>query len=174
MIRSYRVYRNMNEPDKVAKPVCIELLTFSSLWVWLVAELEESVSECCSMMHEIPLPKWIVDWTFETSEGDILTIGDYYGDDLGGLWHCYVESPLSDYVFEHTRRTLHHVNVSLKDMGEDEEIQWIVAEIERESRGEGRDYNWQDNPGTSTLFKVMEFLTRPFRKPNGNGNQNQS
>src|SRR5579863_5019235 len=109
----------MNTPDKVEKPVCIELLSFSSWWVWFVAELAEAAEECCAMMHEVTLPKWIATWKFVDGDGDTTTVGDYYGDDLGGLWHCYVESTLSDYVFEHTRNTLHHVHVPLLDMGND-------------------------------------------------------
>lgn len=174
MIRAYRLYRNATE--HAAQPasthqVCIELLQVPNLWTWFLLQLEESTSGVCGMLQEVPLPKWLANlhgrWGCECKPDEKCEcygrFGDYFGNDWGGLWHCYIECPISDRVFQNTREGLRHINVPLDGQWDDwPEVQWIRDDIKREAAGQ--EWHWTLYPGDGWLFKFLEWATRPWRK----------
>ena len=199
MITSYRIYRNMTPPTKTDAPICIELVKYPSFWVWLVAELEQGVSECCTMLHDVPLPKWLLNWerawgcdctpapdeygnVWNVHGGETTDVNgvvwkdmgcacwskfsDYYGDDIGSLWHLFVEVPLSEYVFQRTRDTRYDVNVPLDTLKGDSEIGWIEKQIEVEAKGENNDTpcaycgHAKLNHGSEGICYAMEGFAR--------------
>lgn len=201
MIRTYRVYRNMGI-NKDTNQVSLQLFQFPSVFEWLVFELHEAVLECCGLFHHLPIPKWLGNWKRKwgcdcpPDDGDggcdcLGRFGDYYGEDWGSMWHCFLEIPLQEFLnrreqkrFKAGGHGLQFLDVSLdhwKNQKDDLDVNWIREDIERE-KGYGRDEHGYtlapprcDYPGKTWLYKLMEWLTRPWRTaPCGdNGHQNQ-
>ena len=199
MIRSYRIWRNMDKKDTdVGKHVSIQLFQHPSVFKWLAFEAHASVEECCGLLHHVPLPKWLInwesDWGCDCSPANTPPLnddgcdcwskfGDYYGDTWGDMWHWAIETPLQEFLY---RRNVNHqwVNVSSKDFAQDfPDIAWINSEIEREKKyaaehggviGVG-DLPCLDYPGSSWMYKFMEWATRRWRTPlcDGTGTQGQ-
>ena len=113
MIRVYRVYRNKDVKDP-GNQVGVQLFQIDSIFTWLVFELYAAVLECCHLFHHVPMPKCVADlesdWGCDCDPSKKFPhlvegcgcwgrFGDYYGDDLGTLWHCYFETPLLHYIY---------------------------------------------------------------------------
>ncbi len=176
MHHSYRIWRNCNTNTKDATPVSIELIKYPSRWQRFVGELTEAAEECCALMHDVPLPKWLGNWKrkwgCDCKPGEkcecLCAFRDYFGDDLGGLWHVNVECALDDYMYKRAWNHTHTrwVNVPLSEMGDDPDVQWIRDQIATEAQGgEYHDWNWHRYPAQSRLFRFLEFMTRPWRRP---------
>lgn len=198
MIRSYRCFRNMDKKDRDEKQVSIELFQFPSVFCWLVFELHEAVMECCHLLNDFPIPRWLANWErpwgcectppnsyplYDEGCACWSKFGDYYGDDWGHMWHCFLEMPLQDYLNRRSKdikRTYVFIEVPLSywDHNPDDlDVNWIRGEIERE-KGYPVDAGgnttappkW-DYPGETWLYKLTEWATRPWRTSNGDGHQ---
>lgn len=176
MYYSYRIWRNMNTGTKDERPVSIELIRYPSLWQCFVGELAEGAEECCSLMHDVPVPRWLAKWErrwgCECKPGEkcdcLQTFESYFGDDWGSIWHVDVECALTDYMHRRAWKytNIRWVNVPLSEMEGDPEVDWIKDMIAAEARGEEWwDWDWKKYPARTRLFKLMEFLTRPWRRP---------
>ncbi len=201
MIRSYRTYRNMDKKDRDEKQISVQLFQFASVFEWLVFETHEAVMECCHLFHHLPLPRWLANW--ESDWGCECTppnspplfddgcacwgrFGDYYGEEWGGIWHCYIEWPLQrylDYRCKKSGREYHFIEVPLSywdHLPKDADVNWIRGEIEREKgypKGENGDTLAPmkcDFPGETWLYKLLEWATRPWRTPPCDGTGTQS
>ncbi|MGB7283196.1 MAG: hypothetical protein WBE13_13110 [Candidatus Acidiferrum sp.] len=202
MIRTYRIWRNMNKSDVDAdKDISIQLFQCPNYFIWFVYELHDSVEECCGLLHHLPVPRWLANWegkwgcecsppgTFGRDDEGCNCggkFGDYYGDTWGDMWHWAIETPLQEFLYKHTKEGVDHqwINVSSKDFPHDfPDIAWINSEIEREKKyaaehggvvGVG-DLPCLDYPGSSWLYKFMEWATRRWRTPlcDGTGTQGQ-
>lgn len=161
-MNGYRLYRNMMKETKETHEVCIELYQYP-LWLLPLIILEQWIDGICGLLHEVPLPKWLVEYPYTDKEDPEWwgSIGDYYGEEWGGLWHCYIECPITETVFKHTQTTIEHINVPLSAFGDNHEVDWIRGDIEREAKVE--EWHWQHYPGDSWLFKFLEWATRPWR-----------
>jgi hypothetical protein len=191
MIRAYRCYRN-RDPKEPDKQVGVQLFKFHSVFEWLVFELHEAVLESCHLFHHLPLPRWLANWQSDwgcdcTKPGTPPLyddgcacwgrFGDYYGEDWGGLWHCYLETPLMNYLYNRkSKRILETVYIKLpiSEWGfiiSDPDVNWIRNEIEREKAYPVDEHGdttapWHcDYPGETWLYKLMEWATRPWRTP---------
>jgi hypothetical protein len=192
MIRVYNCYRNMDAKDRAEKPVSIELLQLPSVFCWLVFELHEAVLECCGLLHHTPIPKWLANlqgkWGCECSPPNSFPLhdegctcggrfGDYYGDTWGDMWHCFLEIPLQEYLTRRlgkTERPYLFIEMPLSywdHVPNDPDVKWIRDDIEREK---GYDVDELGNslaprhceyPGRTWLYKLVEWLTRPWRTP---------
>lgn len=172
----------MSAEDWKTKQVSIQLFQFPSVFCWLVFELHTAIMECCGLLAHLPLPKLIVnhksDWGCQHSSNEPCdcwsTFGDYYGDDWGSLWHCFLDMPLEDYLnrrFQKSIRQYQFVDVPISEWShqtDDPDINWIRDDIEREKMypvdAEGNStVPTKDLPGETWLYKLMEWLTRPWR-----------
>ena len=207
MRRSYRIYRNMDRNTKDANPICIELLQFPNLYWWMVSELHEAVEECCSLFHHMPIPRWLAnwesDWGCDCSPANTAPLNDdgcacwgtfaeYYGDDWGSMWHCFLEMPLSQHIYKNLYKDKGYlmmpyfvfVNVSLdewRDRPDDPDVKWIREDIDREKAYPKDENGYSTVPhrcnytGQSWLYKIVEWATRPWRTAlcDGTGPENQ-
>jgi hypothetical protein len=168
MYRAYRIFRNMQTSGDFQKgthEVCIELMRIPSLWVWLLLQFEESADGVCGLLQDVPLPKWLTEFKTEFGEDDeVMTFGEYYGDDLSTIWHCFIETPISNYVWKNVWSSTLHVDTPLDKQWDNwPEVQWIRGDIAREAAG--REWHWTDYPGEGKIFKFVEWVTRPWRRP---------
>jgi hypothetical protein len=217
MIRTYRIWRNMDAEDvKAGKDISVQLFQCPNLFVWAIYELHAAAEECCSLLHHVPIPKWLANWEGNwgceckppapdtkvwpdgwKDEGcDCWSkFGHYYGDSWGDMWHWAVETPLGNYLYRrYPAIGSQWVNASLKDLDAPpvlQDIEWIHKEIEREKKyaaehgGDGC-HRWPggvmsygdlphiDYPGSSWLYKFMEWATRRVRTPMCDGTGTQS
>src|SRR5208337_2439107 len=131
MYRAYRLYHNMcTGPGMFHKnthPVCIELMRVPNFFTWLLLQFEESAEGVCGMLSYVLLPKGLTEFVAEWGEDDeVMKFGDYYGEDWGAIWHCFVEMPISDYIWKHTNAGTLHIDVPLDKQWDNwHEIDWI-------------------------------------------------
>jgi len=81
--------------------ICLE----DCKWHWFVLEwLVELQQYLCHWLHNVPLPRIVREMERHWDEDDPEYFGkfeDWYGDDLGCLWHSCVDNPLSQWVWKH-------------------------------------------------------------------------
>lgn len=180
-MRTYSIYRN-TQKERAETPVSIELVEGSFFHIMMFT-LHQAVLESCHLWHHVMLPKWLANWEREwgceckkDEQCDCWSkFSEYFGKDWGSLWHCYIEMPLSNYMNrQYVSRESVWVETSLKPwdaLCSHPDVNWIREDIERE-----KNYGYDENgcsqapsrcwyPGNSLLFKIVEFVTRPWRTP---------
>jgi hypothetical protein len=93
--------RGWDEKD-IRVLICLE----DSIWYWVL--LEKLFWDCgtwvCHWMGYVPLPKWFRNWerAWDSDEPDeVMKAEDWFGDDLGSIWHCHVCDPPLQWVWKH-------------------------------------------------------------------------
>jgi len=74
--------------------------------IWYIRFLEwlawDNGFVLCSWLHPVRLPRFIREWERHWDSDDpeyFAKFEDWFGDDLGCLWHLYVESPILQWVW---------------------------------------------------------------------------
>jgi len=75
-----------------------------TVWYWLVLEfLAWDCCTCvCDLLHHVKLPKFIRNWERvwgDEPDDEPCKLEDWWGDDFGTFWHCWVESPFCQWVW---------------------------------------------------------------------------
>jgi hypothetical protein len=110
------------------------------IWYWaLVNHLAwDWTTRVCSWLHYVKLPKFILDWERHWDEDDpeyLARFEDWFGDNLGNLWHVYVEDPICQWAWRHRdyKRDV-GIRLTLDEargyFGADHEsVKWVEREI---------------------------------------------
>lgn len=113
--------RGWDEKD-IRVLICLE----DSIWYWVLLEklFWDCVTHVCHWMNYVPLPKWFRNWerAWDSDEpNEIMKAEDWFGDDLGSIWHCHICSPPLQWVWKH------------KDIGK-KQPQWEMTIAEAKER----------------------------------------
>ena len=110
------------------------------IWYWALASCVawDWTTRICEWFHHVPLPKFVRNWKRHWDKDDpeyFATFEDWFGDDFGCLWHCYVESPICQWAWRH-RNCKGDIFIELtlgearKKFGaEHEAVKWIEKEL---------------------------------------------
>lgn len=99
--RWYTAMRGWDEKD-IRVLICLE----DEIWYWLLADeiVMSGFTRICDVLHWVKLPKFILNWERHWDKDDPEYFGkweDWLGDDLGCIWHCYVEHKALNWVYKH-------------------------------------------------------------------------
>jgi hypothetical protein len=116
-----------------------------SSWFWHFAEFigEHVFFTICDWCHKVPLPKFVCNWERNwggDKEDGVHKLEDWYGADLGCLWHVYVESPVLQWVWKHKfieqatefRMTLAEAREKFKGT-QAYKLEWIEEDVKRDA-----------------------------------------
>jgi hypothetical protein len=117
------------------------LILQQDIWYWAFLDwLSWDVgTNGCEWLHKVPIPKFICNikhqWD-EDGDFDPCTFGEYYGDDIGCMWHLFVCSPFLNWVWKHRKEhieiefemTLAEARVKFADFPE--KYQWVEKNLE--------------------------------------------
>jgi len=115
----------------------------TDIWYWALAEfLSDLQSYFCSWTHNIPLPGFICNIKGHWDKDDpeyLASFGDWFGDDLGGLWHGYICDPCLEFVWKHKSHDEAEFELTLdearkKFAHDPEQYQWVEKSIEERKR----------------------------------------
>jgi len=116
----------------------------AQIWYWALIEfvLWDGQTYLCSWGHYIPLPWFIRNWKRHWDKDDpeyFEKFEDWFGDDLGCLWHCYVCDPLLQWVWKRKDQNEASFELTLdearKKFAHDPSVyQWAEKELEEHKK----------------------------------------
>jgi hypothetical protein len=113
-------------------------------WYWLALEFFawDCCTHICEWLSHVKLPKFICNWERkwgDEPDDEPCKLEDYWGDDLGTYWHCWVESPFCQWVWKNKdvggvgtvqpiwKMTLAEARKQFKEFPQ--EIAWVDKEL---------------------------------------------
>jgi len=124
------------------KDVQLTVILEDDVWYWALANYLsfDWVTLPCELLSHVPLPWFIRNWERHWDKDDpeyFAKFEDWFGDDFGSLWHCYVENPICQWVWKR-RNWAGDICLDLtldearKKFGaEHEAIKWVEKELAR-------------------------------------------
>jgi hypothetical protein len=110
-------------------------------WHWALADfIWDYQGYLCNWLGYVPLPGFITGikghWDEHNPEY-FAPLGDWFGDDLGSLWHIYVCDPVRQRIWPHLDTRLLWLEMPLAEARKrlyPEELAWIDESIEEHKR----------------------------------------
>ena len=133
--RWHTATRGWGEED-IRVLICLQ----DDIWYWALLDwLAAEETYICHWLHSIPLPKWVRNWkrAWDTDEPtEIIKFGEWFGDDLGGLWHVFICTPLMQWTYRHLNPNQPMFELTLDEarskFANDAEVwKWVEKELEQ-------------------------------------------
>jgi hypothetical protein len=100
--------------------LCVLAYLENDTWYCVLLEFItwNCIPQICDGLSHIPLPKFVCNWKRKwggPNDEEVYTLEQWCGDNLGCLWHLWIESPILQFVWKFKDRNVVEFEMSLEE-----------------------------------------------------------